>query len=166
MASIDLNLTRNGHLQLHSALRWTFDNIVPEENVIFGSESGVVTAVPVTSIITVDKSKMRIDYLGIPVGFAYKNSGFKVYANAIGELRTKSISKVKTDKGDDESVNYGGNQKNNLGGFENLRASVECGVGYKNIGVFFKHTLTPTFKSATFSQSDVNFMTIGLTLTL
>jgi len=154
---LDANLASEGHLKFHTALRWTIDTYSDKNKYLFKSSevtAGTMAILPTVS--NVKKSFMRIDYLGIPVGFKYSNNGVKLFANVLGEVRLSSISKVK----------YTDNTKNkeSINGLEDLRASVECGIGYKDLAVFYRCSLTPTFKKTIPSIENDHIMTIGLIL--
>lgn len=156
LLTLDINLVNSGNVQLHTALRWSFDNYVSKDNHIFKSSliPGTITAIPSTD--GVKKSKMRADYIGVPVGIKFGAGKFKIFANAIGEYNTKAITKVKY-KGED-------NTKENLEGFETFRGSVEAGAAWGKTAIFAKYTLTPTFVKTAFVDSDAHIFTTGIIL--
>lgn len=155
MVSLKVKLDKNDRFSLLSGLRWTFENYRPKEAIYYADVDSDIFPFPTANA---DKTKMRADYLGIPVGFAFETGEFRIYADVIGEVLTNSISKVKyEDKTKD---------KEKLSGFEDLRAGVEGGVSYGPIGAFVRYTLTPSFKHYKAIKTDDNVITVGLTLSL
>lgn len=156
LAYLDFNLTSNGAIQLHSALRWTFDNYSSKEGYIYQSKliPGTISAIPGGS--DVKKSKMRTDYLGIPVGIKVKAGDVCIFANALGEYNTKAISKVKY-KGSDK-------EKDVLGGCSEIRHAVEAGIAFDDVAIFCKYTLSPTFEKTTLANPENGIITAGIIL--
>lgn len=151
MVNLDVKLSDAFHLR--GALRWTFENYVPESSIVYTNTGNAISFIPAPDL---RKSKMRADYLGIPVGFALKEGHCTFYANVIGEILTKSITKWKTDKG---------NGKERINGYEPLRAAVEAGVEYRKLGLFVRYTLTPSFNDASLLGDD-KLLTVGIGLEL
>lgn len=151
MVNLDVRLSDAFHLR--GALRWTFENYVPESAIVYTNTGNAISVAPALDL---KKSKMRADYLGIPVGFAVKNGHYTFYANAIGEILTKSITKWKTGKGQGKEV---------IKGYEPLRAAVEAGVEYRKLGIFVRYTLTPSFSSSSLLGDD-RLLTVGIGLEL
>lgn len=156
MVAMNVNLTQSGHLKLHSGIRLSVENYTDKKDLIFDSKTipGTLAAYP--SVQDIQKSKMKTVYFGVPVGLKYSIDGFKLYGNFIGELRAKSSAKVKYEDNTKD--------KNKLSGLEDLRASVECGVGYKDIALFYRYSLTPTFKKTAFGATNDHVMTVGVVI--
>lgn len=152
MASVDIALGNNAPVSLHAALRWTFENYVPNSQIQYVNVGNSIEALPI--LADYKKSKMRADYLGIPVGIKFESGHACIYANFVGEVLTRSITKLKTKS---EKV------KEEIKGFEPLRASVEAGVSFEDLGVFVRYSLTPSFKTSANLGND-RVLTIGIAL--
>jgi len=154
MISADVALNSSGTFCFHSAINWTFDNYVSDKDLFYYNDGDAIISRPIADC---KKSKVRADYLGIPVGFAIRSHYFRIYANVIGEMLTNSKTKYKT---------YGsGKHKEKIRGLEQLGASVEGGIKYDVIGVFVKYRFTDTFRQSS-NLDGRNILSAGFTIDL
>lgn len=154
MIALDVALNRSGSLCFHTALSWSFENYVSDKNLYFTNVGDAIVGYPNSDC---KKSKMRADYLGIPLGLAFNHGDLKIYANIMGEMLTTSISKFKGYET--------GKHKERISGFNQLGASAEIGAAYDLVGFFVKYRITPSFKSSA-EVGDRNVITVGITLNL
>ena len=142
-----------GNVYFNAAVRWSFENYVNAKNYEYYDLDGHICADPLVGAGNVRKSKMRADYLGIPVGFSVKADDLMVYANISAEVLTAARSKVKADN----NV-----LKDDIGGLSMFRSCVEAGISYGCLGVFARYTLTSMYTDI--SGVQYRPVTFGLTL--
>ena len=83
------------------------------------------------------KSKLTTCQLGLPIGLKYRPMRkVELTLFAYGELLTDVYTKVSSPK-----------EKADLHGVNDFRVGVQATATYGNIGLYFKHSLTPMFKS-------------------
>jgi len=156
MLSADIYLNPQRSFLLHTSLRFSFENYVNEYDIPYVNlDEAIVENYGLAS--GCKKSKMRADYLGIPVGVAYRTRGLRVYGNLVGEMLMKSITKAKFE--DQAKI------KSKIHGFNQLGASIEAGVSYYCVGFFAKYRFTPSFRSSA-NVPNQNVFTVGLTLNI
>jgi len=156
MLSADVSINWEGSFLFHTALNWSFENYVNDDDAPFVNIQSSIFENPLLSADCY-KAKMRADYLGIAVGLAFQAEDFRIYANIIPEMLTASITKAKYDDG--------AKFKEKIKGFNQLCSSVEGGISYDLVGFFVRYRFTPSFKSST-SLQDQNVLTVGLTLNI
>ncbi len=83
------------------------------------------------------KSKLTTGQFGLPIGLKYRPARkVELSLFAYGELVYDSYTKVTKPK-----------EKHDLRGVNEFRVGVQATATYRNIGVYFKHSLTPMFES-------------------
>ena len=146
---------RYGALNVNLGLRWTFmdftfkdagTTIRAEGNKFFPREI-------LDAGYNYKKSKIHASYFGIPIRFSLNYGKATIYCGASIEYLVGGFAKYKQPKVKTQMKEL----------FNPIRASIEGGFSYGNLGVFVQYGLTPLFPA---DLSDARTLTFGLLLGL
>ena len=152
LLSISAAADYSGFVRFDTGLRLTFNNYVFSHGICMENIGG--GPMPVVPTANVRKSKIRADYLAIPLGLSLNFFSFKVYGDITAEFLTNAKSKW--------NLAGSGTEKIDLVGMREFRSCIEAGLKFDHIGVNIRYSLTPMFKGL----SDSRTLTYGFTLDL
>lgn len=149
---------RYGALDVNLGLRWTFmDFTFKDAYTTMGPSATGKSFVPKSLLDVADyngkKSKIHASYFGIPLRVSLNFGKATIYGGASIEFLVNGFAKYKQPKTKTQMKDL----------FNPLRASVEGGFSYGNLGVFVQYGLTPLFPA---DLSDARTLTFGLLLGL
>lgn len=153
---LDLNV-HYGAMYLSAGLRWTFMDFTFKDNQTSIKPSGnsyVPYLIPIENpSYDYRKSKLHATYFGLPVRLGVNFGRATFYAGASIEYLVNGFAKYKHPK----------NKMQMKPLFNQIRATLEGGFSYGNLGVFVQYGMTPLFAQ---DLSDARTLTFGILLGL
>lgn len=153
---IDMNI-HYGALYLSAGLRWTFMDFTFKDNktsIKRVSNSFVPYAIDLEDLnYDYRKSKLHATYIGLPVRLGVSFGKATIYAGGSIEYLVNGFAKYKRPKHKTQMKEL----------FNPIRATVEGGFSYGNLGLFVQYGLTPFFAQ---DLSDAKTLTFGIILGL
>ncbi|MEM9339291.1 MAG: outer membrane beta-barrel protein [Bacteroidota bacterium] len=153
-----------GKFALHYGVGLGLEKIgLGDDSTFFSGEALTIGELPIEQV---DKNKLAITYLDIPIEFRFHptgtqdGEGFFIGVGAIGGLRLNSHTKWRyTENGETKRQKISGEFNLNA-----WRYGVQIRLGFKGVHFFYKQFLSDTFKS---SLNEVNprLTTIGINIT-
>lgn len=144
---------RYKQLDLSAGLRWTFMDFAfsyPDETL--ARENGIYMPAAIGDpAYNFKKSKVHASYFGVPVRLGLNLGKATIYAGASIEMLTEGYAKYRSPRTRTSIKDV----------FNPVRATVEGGFSYANLGVFVQYGLTPFFAP---EYSPARTLTFGLTL--
>jgi len=141
IAQLNVRINDSGSLYATGALNMSWSNIVWDDcnKRLLDSEADKKIPVFDYSVGMGEKSKIRVDYLGLPLGITYDKDHLKAYGTISAEVLTAAKTKFKSEDGKE--------LKTDIKCANKFRSRIEVGVTYHNIGLYASYCLTPMFRS-------------------
>jgi len=155
IAQLNVRLNPAGTLYATGALNMSWSNIVWEDSNkrLLDSPTNAKQPYFDYSVGLGEKSKIRVDYLGLPIGVKYEKGDLTVYGNISAEVLTTAKTKFKSEEGKD--------LKTDLRCANRFRSRIEAGVAYNSFGLYVSYCLTPMFREGP-KINPVNFGIVWL----
>lgn len=141
IAQLNVRLNGAGTLFATGALKMSWDNIVWDDCDKRLLDNPLDTRYPEFDYLVGkgNKSKIRVDYLGLPIGLTFEKDNLTLYGTISAEILTTAKSKFKSESGNVLKTGIKCPNK--------FRSCIEIGVAYHNIGLYASYSLTPMFRS-------------------
>lgn len=140
IAQLNVRLNHAGTLYATGALNMSWSNIVWDDCNKRLLDNVIDPRIPEFDYFVGkgNKSKIRVDYLGLPVGITFERDDLTLYGTISAEVLTVAKTKFISESG--------GELKTDIKCPSKFRSRIEIGVAYHSIGLYASYCLTPLFR--------------------